>query len=283
MHESIPLNTATASKRRIYFYMTLTDGISAATGKAGTVNLRWNGGGEATSSNSITEIDAVDHPGWYYLELTQAESNIALGSITGRLQPAGCANTPIYAVVITDDIYAGADSAATVAAATWNALKAAHVAAGSFGLALGEVDTESAAIAAAVIAIQADTDNLQTRVPAALVGGRMDANVGTVTAGAIAAAAFAAGAITNTVLAADAVNATVLANAAIDKVFQRDISALAGASAKSLFAWMLSGGLPLERFSYAAGVITVYENDGTTPRFTINVTGVPVVTDLNRV
>ncbi len=46
------------------------------------------------------------------------------------------------------------------------------------------VDTEVAAIKAvtdalpaAVAAVQADTDNIQTRLPAALVGGRMDANI----------------------------------------------------------------------------------------------------------
>lgn len=36
---------------------------------------------------------------------------------------------------------------------------------------------------AAIAAVQADTDNIQTRLPAALVGGKIDANVGTYTAG----------------------------------------------------------------------------------------------------
>lgn len=66
------------------------------------------------------------------------------------------------------------------------------------------VDTEIAAIittlgtpagaslAADIAAVQADTDNLQTRVPAALVGGRMDSSVGAMAANTMTAAASAA-------------------------------------------------------------------------------------------
>lgn len=47
--------------------------------------------------------------------------------------------------------------------------------------------------------------DVQTRLPAALVGGRMDASVGALGAGSISAATFAAGAVDATALAADAV------------------------------------------------------------------------------
>ena len=57
-----------------------------------------------------------------------------------------------------------------------------------------------------VAGVQSDTDNIQTRIPAALVAGRMDASVGAVATGAIGAAAFAAGAINAAALATDAVN-----------------------------------------------------------------------------
>jgi uncharacterized protein YejL (UPF0352 family) len=39
------------------------------------------------------------------------------------------------------------------------------------------VDTEIAAIIAAIAVLQADTDDIQTRLPSALVGGRMDSNI----------------------------------------------------------------------------------------------------------
>lgn len=44
-----------------------------------------------------------------------------------------------------------------------------------------------ASIAADIAAVQADTDNIQTRIPAALVGGRMDSNLGAISTSATAA------------------------------------------------------------------------------------------------
>lgn len=54
--------------------------------------------------------------------------------------------------------------------------------------------------------IEADTQDIQSRLPAALVGGRMDSSVGAVQAGAITAAGFAAGAIDANALDTTAVN-----------------------------------------------------------------------------
>lgn len=68
-------------------------------------------------------------------------------------------------------------------------------------------------VLAAIAAVQADTDNLQTRVPAALVAGRMDSSVG----------AMAADTLTASALATDAVNEIVAA------VFARAFSAAYGA------------------------------------------------------
>jgi hypothetical protein len=51
------------------------------------------------------------------------------------------------------------------------------------------------AIAAGIAAVQADTDDLQTRVPAALVGGRMDSSVGAMAANVVTAGALAADAV----------------------------------------------------------------------------------------
>jgi hypothetical protein len=77
---------------------------------------------------------------------------------------------------------------------------------------------DSLPTAASIAAIQADTDNLQTRVPAALVGGKMDANVGAFTAGAITAAAFTAGAIDANAIATDAIGANELAASAVAEI-----------------------------------------------------------------
>jgi hypothetical protein len=62
-----------------------------------------------------------------------------------------------------------------------------------------------ASVSADIAGVQSDTDNIQTRLPAALVSGRIDASVGAVATGAIDAAAIAANAIGASELAADAV------------------------------------------------------------------------------
>lgn len=76
------------------------------------------------------------------------------------------------------------------------------------------LDTEIAAIkavtdmipnAGALTTIQADLDNIQTRLPATLVSGRIDASVGAMAAGVVTAASIATNAIDADALAADAV------------------------------------------------------------------------------
>ncbi len=62
-----------------------------------------------------------------------------------------------------------------------------------------------ASISVDIAGVQADTDNLQTRVPTILVGGRMDSSVGAMTAGVITAAVVATDALDADALAADAV------------------------------------------------------------------------------
>lgn len=64
---------------------------------------------------------------------------------------------------------------------------------------------DNLATAAALATVQADTDDIQTRLPAALVGGRVDASVGAMAAGVVTAAAVATGALDADALAADAV------------------------------------------------------------------------------
>lgn len=58
--------------------------------------------------------------------------------------------------------------------------------------ALGTADD---AVLAAIATVQADTDNLQTRLPAALVSGRIDASIGAMAANTLTAAALAADAV----------------------------------------------------------------------------------------
>lgn len=64
--------------------------------------------------------------------------------------------------------------------------------------------------------IEADTQDIQSRLPAALVGGRMDSDVGAVQTGAITATAFAAGAIDAAAIANGAIDAATFAAGAIN-------------------------------------------------------------------
>jgi hypothetical protein len=67
-----------------------------------------------------------------------------------------------------------------------------------------------------------------------------------------------------------------------DALLKRDLTAVTGAAAKSLLNWMKSGGLPVERVGISGGVATTYDNDGTTPIMTHNLTGTTSLTNVDR-
>lgn len=117
-----------------------------------------------------------------------------------------------------------ADDATLAAIAALNNLSQANVRT-AIGLASANLDTQLAAV-------QADTDNLQTRLPAALVSGRMDANVGAMAAGTILAATFAAGAIDAAAIATDAIGVSELAASAVTEI-QAGLSTLDGAGVRA--------------------------------------------------
>src|SRR5574340_617993 len=151
------------------------------------------------------------------------------------------------------------------------------------------------ATAAAVAAVQADTDNLQTRVPAALVGGRMDANVGTATAAALTGAAFDATAVA----AVQAGLATAAAVAAVqadtDNLQTRVPAALVGGKMDSTaisngilsLADSVEPGLTLVQalrliLAYCAGLTSGFQ--GQTPAFkSVDLSGTSVVGTKTRI
>lgn len=98
------------------------------------------------------------------------------------------------------------------------------------GTGTGEIDTNAGVVlakdhsggnlatAAALAIVQADTDDIQTRLPAALVSGRMDASVGAMAANVVTAAAVADGAIDAATFAANAINSGALASDAVTEI-----------------------------------------------------------------
>lgn len=153
--------------------------------------------------------------------------NAAAGAATGLITAGATGNVLPTDAITAASIAADAIGAAEIAngaidAATFatGAITAATFAAGAIDAAAIATDaitnaelsatavTEiqaGLATSAEIAAVQADTDNIQTRLPTALVGGRMDSSVGAIAAGTVTAAAYATGAIDANALAASAV------------------------------------------------------------------------------
>jgi len=146
------------------------------------------GGSPATIADAVWDEARVGHVG--------------AGSFgeTVRVTPAGAPN--LDAAVSSRaapgdamDLVAGAVDAAAIAtdAIDSDAIAASAVAEIQAGLATAAT---LAAVGAAVLAVNADTDDIQTRLPATLVGGRMRSQVEGMDSDVIGAAQIAAGAIT---------------------------------------------------------------------------------------
>lgn len=191
----------------------------SATGEAG---LDWaNIGSPTTAVNlSATNID-VDQ---VVASVSGAVGSVtgAVGSVTGNVggnvngSVASVASGGITATSIAADAIGAselaADAVTEIAGAVWavatreltsganialakgvgvtgfNDLDAAGVR-GAVGLASANLDTQ-------IAAVQSDTNDIQTRIPAALVSGRIDASVGAMAANTLTASALASDAVT---------------------------------------------------------------------------------------
>jgi hypothetical protein len=200
----IPSNSATAALRRIAF--TLVDATDLITPEDITVtgvkvSLSIDGGTPANSTNDIVKV--AGSTGEYYLELTQAEANQTAGAVVrGTLTPSGCALAKMEAQIGPAEVFAAtvtiadggltaakfaasaitstvlADNAITAAKIAGDAITDAKIAASAVteiqaGLA---TSAEIAALDTVVDRVETDTQDIQSRLPAALSAGRMVAN-----------------------------------------------------------------------------------------------------------
>ena len=154
-------------------------------------------------------------------------------------------------------------SAASVADAVWDEAIAGHASAGSTAATLSARATQASLdiIDAIVDAIVVDTQDIQSRLPAALVSGRIDASVGAVAANAITSAAVADGAIDAAALATDA------GNKIADHVLRRSLAtALSSANGDTKAFRSLAGAVAklVNRVAVVAGTLSVYETDDAT-------------------
>jgi len=116
-----------------------------------------------------------------------------------------------------DKVWASASRTLTafstaLAVSVWDVLASAVATASSIGLQL------KTNVDAVLSDIEADTQNIQSRLPAALVGGAIDADVSAMQANVITATAINAAAITAAKFAAGAIDANALAADAVDEI-----------------------------------------------------------------
>ena len=105
----IQQSEATASLRRIFFQaVDATDGISPEPGLTGAGRLSKAGAATAASTNNITEVDATNMPGRYYIELTVTEVN-TLGIVEFRFKTAACAEVVARGLVVAFDPFTATD------------------------------------------------------------------------------------------------------------------------------------------------------------------------------
>lgn len=180
----------------------------SATGEAG---IDWaNIGSPTTAQNlSATNID---------VDQVVASVSGAVGSVTGAVgsvAAGGITASSIATGAIDADALA-TDAGTEIASAVWDRDATLSQTQGTFGQAIGDPAADadsiwslantnldatisSRASSAALAIIQADTDDMQSRLPAALIGGRMDSSIGAVAADTITASAIAADALSEIV------------------------------------------------------------------------------------
>lgn len=186
-----------------------TDGYTEETGLTLTITVRKAG----SSTWSASAGSTVERGNGSYEYTPSAGEVDTLGVFEYRAVAAGARTYRGACQVVAELPGLLATGAITAAVIATDAIDSDAIAA----TAVTEIQS-GLATAAALAAVQADTDDIQTRLPAALVGGRMDSHVNVMGNGTIAAATFAAGAITAAAIATNAIDADALATDAVTEL-----------------------------------------------------------------
>lgn len=212
---SIAADAITAAK--------IADGaIDAATFAAGAINAA------AIATDAITAAkiaaDAIGASELAADAVAEIQSglatptNITAGTITTVTNLTNAPTNGDFTATMKSSITANVPTAATIAAAVWAVLTSTLTTSGSIGKLIvdnlnatissiaGLIGTPTAAdLATDIAALQADTDDIQTRLPSGLNSGNITAHVVSIANNAITAASIATNAIDADALAADAV------------------------------------------------------------------------------
>lgn len=261
---------------------------------ASAITLATQTAAGAFSSGGFVEVDATNLPGIYRLDLPDAV--LASGSDFAVVMLKGAANMAPVALEIQltgADLNDAADLGVTALTGHVPQTGDSFARIGATGSGLTSLASQ-ASVDAVDNFVDTEIADIQARLPAALVGGRMDASVGAIAANAITAASIAADAITDAKVAADVTIASVTGSVgsvasgvtlAANAVDSTAIAASGGEEiADALLNRNVAGGSNvgrlvkhalyrlINRVAIAAGVLTVYGTDDVTAAFTQNVT-----------
>lgn len=172
---SIAADAITAAK--------IADGaIDAATFAAGAINASAIASDAITAAKVAADVSAeIADAVW---EEAIADHSGTAGSTAEQLAAAGAAGDP-WATALPGSYTAG--QAGYILGTNLNATVSSRATQTSVDTVDDLIDTEIAAIKTVVDAIEVDTQDIQSRLPAALVGGRIDANVGAISGDSVAA------------------------------------------------------------------------------------------------
>lgn len=180
------LKNVASQRVRVYAY-TPADG-NPKTGDAANLTCyiaKDYGAVTALTDTSATEEDATNAPGYYWFDITQTESNADNIMVTAKSSTAGVKVLGAPAIIGTrpaTGFLAPATAGRTLVVDAAGLADANTVKVGPSGSGTAQTAGD----------IIGDTNDIQTRLPAALVSGRMDCSVGAMAANTLTAAATAA-------------------------------------------------------------------------------------------
>src|SRR3990172_5604737 len=201
------LKQSTAIEIKLGPFLDETDGKTAETALTITqadVRLAKNAGDWAQKSETTTLVH--EENGWYRCLLDTTDTN-TLGLLIVAVHEAGALPVWREFLVVAANIYdslLGGGDVLDVSVTQWLGTAGGAPTGGGGVAGVPEVDvTHVGGTAQTAGDIMADTNDIQSRLPAALVGGRIDASVGAMAAHGLTASAIAADAITDAKVAAD--------------------------------------------------------------------------------
>lgn len=234
-----------------------TSGLTAAYAREGvgggatTINLVNATQGTYTSSGFIVK-DATKQPGVYELHIPDAALASGANSVIAYLKGAANMAPVVLEIELDDPTTASVSGTVTVSSVQSGAVSSIQ---------------SGMATYAQVVSVQADTDDIQSRLPSTLYNGQMWSFSNGIADGAIKAATIASNAITAASIATDAIDDDALAASAITEIWAKamqDLSAVpaAGASVLDAVNWMFE--LMRNKRTQTATTETVMKDDGTT-------------------